>query len=104
MNKENREMIIKLEVKKKDQNSKLYVLERQETLAIEEYGKSLKKTINFKLDGKDHKIAITFTPEKGLFSDKIFINSLSQGEFPEQESVEIITGRGHKGARFKENP
>jgi hypothetical protein len=98
---EKRDILIKCKVKKKGEKGKFYDLEKQEVFIIEEYEKSLKKTINFKLNNKEHKITITLTPEKGLFGDKIFINGLSQGEFtPEQEPVELIK----YSAKFKKNP
>jgi hypothetical protein len=72
----NEERVIEFKLKVKDGKGKKYEIEKQE-------------------------IIITLYPSKGLFGDKIFIGSLSQGEFmPEQEPVDLIS----YSAKFKKNP
>src|SRR2546423_14996563 len=99
----NEERVIEFKLKVKNGKGKEYEIEKQESFIIEGYDNKkcrIEKTINFQLDNKDHKIII-FALSKGLFGDKIFTGSLSQGEFmPEQEPVDLIS----YSAKFKKNP
>ncbi|WP_147409435.1 hypothetical protein [endosymbiont GvMRE of Glomus versiforme] len=93
-----RELIIQLQVK--DQNEKIYNLEKTETFNIE-WEKETSKTVVFNLGEREHKFVISIKPKKGWFGDRVWAAGVSQGKFmPQQKPVEII---GETKIIFKNN-
>jgi len=99
MNKESRDILIRLKFKD-EESGKVYDLEKRETLEIE-YGKETKKTVTFKLDDRKQNFIIEIKPTKGWFGDRVGVISVG-GEFIHEKQPTVVMLKD--SIKFKNNP